>query len=184
MDTGEAPQTYCQVCGRPLSDPDSVAAGIGPICASKQGRVWVLVPGSHDNLGDIYLEDPPLTQALVLQRMDHGVVATNVPHKLVHHSPSGFEYGYGGSGPADLALNLAEFVVNGVMPKANAQAVKLWDGSTCTYAAWIIHHDLKFGLLSGLKMDQDHRIPYGFILEKVKFLLRQYASSIQAEERR
>lgn len=33
-------------------------------------------------------------------------VVTNVPRTVVHHSPSGYEFGYGGSGPADLALNV------------------------------------------------------------------------------
>lgn len=42
---------------------------------------------------------------------NNGETITNVPHKIVYHSPSGFEWGYGGSGPADLALNiLAVFV--------------------------------------------------------------------------
>lgn len=37
---------------------------------------------------------------------------TNVTHRLIWHSPDGFEWGYGGSGPAELALNiLAVFVV-------------------------------------------------------------------------
>ena len=31
---------------------------------------------------------------------------TNVPHRIVRHSPSGLLWGYGGSGPADLALNI------------------------------------------------------------------------------
>jgi hypothetical protein len=34
-----------------------------------------------------------------------GSARTNVPHKYVWHSPDGFEWGYGGSGPADFALN-------------------------------------------------------------------------------
>jgi hypothetical protein len=33
-------------------------------------------------------------------------VKTNVPHTVIRHSPTGFEWGYGGSGPADLALNI------------------------------------------------------------------------------
>jgi hypothetical protein len=35
------PQTKtraCRVCGRPLTDPASVAAGVGPICGGKGGR--------------------------------------------------------------------------------------------------------------------------------------------------
>lgn len=31
---------------------------------------------------------------------------TNVPWKIIYHSPDGFEWGYYGSGPADLALNI------------------------------------------------------------------------------
>jgi len=31
---------------------------------------------------------------------------TNVEHKKVYHSPDGFEWGYSGSGPAELALNI------------------------------------------------------------------------------
>ena len=31
---------------------------------------------------------------------------SNVPHKWKYHSPTGFEWGYGGSGPSDLALNI------------------------------------------------------------------------------
>lgn len=34
-----------------------------------------------------------------------GEAAYNLPH-LVKHSPTGFEYGYGGSGPSDLARSI------------------------------------------------------------------------------
>ena len=50
-------------------------------------------------------------------RQEHGgrVMATMLPH-CVMHSPTGFETGYGGSGPADLALSiLADFL--GVTPE-------------------------------------------------------------------
>jgi hypothetical protein len=30
----------------------------------------------------------------------------NIPQRIVRHSPTGFAWGYGGSGPADLALNI------------------------------------------------------------------------------
>lgn len=177
FETGETPVAQCQICGRPLSDPASIAAGMGPICAGKFPRRET-VAERHTNVMDMKLDDPPLTQRLILQRLDTGRVATNVPHIHVHHSPSGFEYGYGGSGPADLALNLAEFVVNGIKPDANAQAVKLWDGSTCTYEAWIIHHDLKFKLLSGLKQSEDYRVPYVRILRMVKEFLDMHKERI------
>lgn len=31
---------------------------------------------------------------------------TNVPRRFTYHSPDGFEWGYGGSGPADFAWNI------------------------------------------------------------------------------
>lgn len=52
--------------------------------------------------------------AIFVQRTEDGVLAVIVspggrterlPH-VVRHSPTGFEYGYGGSGPADLALSI------------------------------------------------------------------------------
>jgi len=30
----------------------------------------------------------------------------NIPHRIIRHSPTGMEWGYGGSGPADFALNI------------------------------------------------------------------------------
>lgn len=48
---------------------------------------------------------------IVLWRANDGRAHANVPHRHVVHSPTGFEYGYAGSGPLELALNiLAEFV--------------------------------------------------------------------------
>lgn len=43
---------------------------------------------------------------IVCRRGPRGEAITNVPRQMVVHSPSGFEWGYGGSGPADLALNI------------------------------------------------------------------------------
>lgn len=41
-----------------------------------------------------------------LWRNEQGIACANVPHVLIEHSPTGYEWGYGGSGPADLALNI------------------------------------------------------------------------------
>lgn len=43
---------------------------------------------------------------IVLTRDADGLATANVEHKWKAHSPCGFEFGYGGSGPADLALNI------------------------------------------------------------------------------
>ena len=43
----------------------------------------------------------------IVCRREAGVVRVEgVTHRWVWHSPAGFEWGYGGSGPAELALNI------------------------------------------------------------------------------
>lgn len=54
-----------------------------------------------------------------------------VLHRWVSHSPDGFEWGYGGSGPADLALNLLAYY----LPSADA---------------WRWHQDAKRAFVEGL----------------------------------
>lgn len=57
-----------------------------------------------------FLVYPWQIEEVILSRDEKGV-HTNVPRKYVWHSPTGFEWGYEGSGPADLALNiLAMFI--------------------------------------------------------------------------
>lgn len=87
----------CRICGRILTDPVSVAAGVGPVCGGKISGAGVRKTQEQSQLkfdGDI-----------ILRRTPNGII-TNVPHSWVLHSPTGFEWGYGGSGPADLALNI------------------------------------------------------------------------------
>lgn len=47
---------YCGICGRPLSNPASVAAGVGPICGGKHGRPTGLPKADPDmgEWGDIF----------------------------------------------------------------------------------------------------------------------------------
>lgn len=41
-----------------------------------------------------------------------GRTITNVEQRYIFHSPDGFEWGYGGSGPADFALNILVLFVD------------------------------------------------------------------------
>jgi hypothetical protein len=84
-----------------------------------------------------------LNQALVLQRDgddDHAIVRTNVPHLVVHHSPSGFEFGYGGSGPADLALNVCQWYLESI--HYEGEKTQCFDGN-CWSLAWVLHQEFK-----------------------------------------
>ncbi len=91
----------CMLCKRPLSDPESVDRGLGPVC-------WAKVQAEAERAEDEAREWQcllPFEGNVVLKR-ENGRVLTNVPHTIVRHSPTGFAWGYGGSGPADLALNI------------------------------------------------------------------------------
>lgn len=84
-------------------------------------------------------------------RMTPGmVVRVNIPQYVVQHSPDGFEWGYGGSGPSDFALNVLHLHlppgVDGKEPE------KLYRGS-CSPIAWELHIRFKAEVIS--------RIPEG-----------------------
>ena len=72
----------------------------------------------------------------------------NVPHKHKHHSPTGLEWGYGGSGPADLALNVLALMMPCFGDDIEANAVKLADGSTVSREAWALHQQFKWDFLA------------------------------------
>lgn len=76
-----------------------------------------------------------------------GGVVTNVPHLVVHHSPDGFEFGYGGSGPADLALNICQLYLN--MSGYQGQTVKCYDGNAWQLA-FALHQELKRDIVAAV----------------------------------
>lgn len=75
-----------------------------------------------------------------------GAVHADV-RRLIHHSPSGFEVGYGGSGPADLALSILNAFVP---PTGPDDRVKLWRGDRCSRFAWAHHQDFKWEFIAKL----------------------------------
>ena len=92
--------TICRICHRRLTDPKSVEFGIGPICRAekdfadeKQGELFMVE--AIEGFGDV-----------VCSRSADGDVVTNVPVRIKRHSFGEFNYGYGGSGPAEFALNI------------------------------------------------------------------------------
>jgi hypothetical protein len=55
-----------------------------------------------------------------------------------HHSPDGIEWGYAGSGPADLALNILDWIM---MPQD--MTVELWDGNRTSVLVERLHERFK-----------------------------------------
>lgn len=118
--------TTCTRCHKPLTDPDSIARGFGPEC-------WAEVHADRSTRDEhLGAELGPLIDEVLLQRDPKTNSAlTNIVHRIVDHSPTGFDWGYGGSGPADLALNILLYFVE-------------------EKTAYSLHQDFKWHFLAGM----------------------------------
>lgn len=108
--------------------------------------------------GAHFLAETPLTEALVFVRRADGL-HTNVPCSVRHHSTAGWEWGYGGSGPADLALNACEALLKEFCWRG--ERIACFDG-TCYAAAWQMHQDFKRRFIATLPYGGG-RIEYGTV---------------------
>jgi len=96
----------CARCGRRLKDPN---ATYGPIGARKVAAEQALAEQQAANITiPVTIRDgyagTRTPDGSVVVRIRNGV--QEPLRHLVHHSPTGFEWGYGGSGPADLARSI------------------------------------------------------------------------------
>lgn len=164
----------CSRCGRVLTDPVSVQRGMGDVCAAKSGM------NSGENkvmIADRFIDDVPFTKAVVMRRTPDGVLATNVPHHVTHHSPSGYEVSYSGSGPADIALNIVEHALR--LIHYNGATMATWDGRRCFKLAWDMHQDFKAAWIATLNPDADEwQISY----ELVEKLVRNFIQIREEED--
>lgn len=137
----------CGRCGRLLTDPHSVEAGYGPVCAAHLGAA---VQEAFDMWQGKFVDGMPMAEfGIVLERgADGDTLITNVPHLLTHHSPTGYEWGYGGSGPADLALNIVESILRHIDHKG-ALGSPAWDKYRPYADTWRIYQDFKFHFIAG-----------------------------------
>ena len=131
---------------------------MGPVCASRNA----LPPGVEeaDGFSDLFLTEPNYREEILLVR-DGSRVHTNVPHLVTHHSPDGYEWGYGGSGPADLALNVVEAALRDLGHKG--PLVECWQGR-CFREAYQLHQDFKRELIAGVP-HSGGSISWGSVLE-------------------
>ncbi|RKZ08822.1 hypothetical protein DRQ25_08140 [Candidatus Fermentibacteria bacterium] len=116
---------------------------------------------------------------VLLKRMPDGTPITNVPWLVIDHSPTGFNWGYGGSGSADLALNILENALwtLGLASKAGTarpnnedkyfsfdnEVFKCYNGR-CMAAAWEYHQDFKWQFLTEEMPESGGFIPWSHIV--------------------
>lgn len=146
----------CARCNRMLSDPTSIATGLGPICRTK----------ATANDSGALLEDQPVLNGvgglrevgLICQRRADGRLACNVPHIIRYHSRTGFSCGYGGSGPADLALNVLHLLLPSrtLHDYGDGRTMKsgsIIDGTGVSTEAEQLHQEFKDEFISTMPKD-------------------------------
>jgi hypothetical protein len=112
-----------------------MAAGMGPVCRGHTARSD---SGRLLNDAAVLMGVPPITEGgLICRRLATGYAAANVPHDVCYHSRD-FEWGYGGSGPAELAYN-ALFAVT----RDKARAMRY-------------HQDFKWAFIANMPVEGGH----------------------------
>jgi hypothetical protein len=119
----------------PVSDSPNVVAD------------WVVDRARAFGLASVERHADALIEGVTCWRAPDGTARSSIPQRHVHYAPKGFDWGFGGSGPADLALNvLAVFLPLA----ADATGVALRDGSSVSEAAWALHQAFKYDLIATL----------------------------------
>lgn len=124
--------TTCGRCHKPLKDPRWQQIGYGKVCYSKV-QAQSAVHGREDSNQAFGTVPTELRNGYVGMRTERGLVINEViggrqvplNHRVLH-SPSGMEWGYGGSGPADLAYSILCTVTDPATAERYHQAFK-WD---------------------------------------------------------
>lgn len=88
----------CNRCNRALKNPEAIRLGYGKVCYRKMMAERETEKEYMD--GQLSESQYPLDESIVAIRTAQGLM-TNVPRLVTHHSPTGYEIAYGGSGPAD-----------------------------------------------------------------------------------
>lgn len=112
------------------------------------------------------IDTTPLVKGIVLRRDPDGVVVTNVPQIVIWHSPTGFEWGYEGSGPADLAANIVEVLLNRLGYRGRRD--KAFNGTDCWDLTGRLHQDFKREFIAGVPRKEGGTIDYQAALSWVE----------------
>lgn len=136
--------TKCLRCNRELKKTVCIERGYGNVC-------WAKIQAQREQ--DQQEErsehiDIPLDEFIVCERRVSGI-ATNVPRLVIDHSPTGFEFGYGGSGPADFALNILEVVLRQIGYEGETTK-DTWHHDRCFKLSMALHQAFKWDFVAGM----------------------------------
>lgn len=101
----ELKATHCNICGKKLTDPQSLQRGAGPVCYGKTHGPGIPFSNTLTSVATSIDYD------IELVRDKWGSEITNVPWTVVLHSPDGFSWGPVSAASCDLALNILNAVV-------------------------------------------------------------------------
>jgi hypothetical protein len=131
-----------------------VVLSTAPVAASPAvGADWVVDRARAFGLARVARHADPLIDGVTCWRAPDGTALSSLPQRHVHYAPRGIDWGFGGSGPADLALNvLARFLP--LAPEVTGVALR--DGSSVSEAAWVWHQECKYDLIAPLPRAGGH----------------------------
>lgn len=115
----------CGRCNKELTNPRSIARGYGDIC-------WNEICAERERIMSQNKQLPllPFDGDIICKRTKRGT-QFNINQAIIYHSPTGMEWGYGGSGSADFALNILALF-------------------TDEQTAWLLHQDFKWKYVATL----------------------------------
>lgn len=131
----------CIRCNRDLTLEVSIERGMGAICAGVV-LASMLERGSTDKVD---LPFDPETMDIIVERRADGL-HFNIYPAITYHSPTGFEIGYGGSGPADFALNIVEMFLRSAGDKADT----IVNGQATCAETWRIYQTFKWEFIASM----------------------------------
>lgn len=85
--------------------------------------------------------DEPLDEYIIFER-NHNFVSTNVPHLILHHSQTGYEWGNHGDGAADLSLNIIENLLRAIGFEGRTM-IDTWSRNRVFTKSWALHQEFK-----------------------------------------
>ena len=125
-----------------------VVVNTSPVSASPDVVAdWVVDRARAIGLTSVERQADALIEGVTCWRAPDGTARSSIPQRHVHYAPMGFDWGFGGSGPADLALNVLALFLP-LTPDATGVALR--DGSSVSEAAWALHQQFKYDLIATL----------------------------------